>query len=146
MMELAILGACLCWVALAALDAVKFEINPGWLIAAVIGSVLAMYQHPGFALQNHVLGGAVGLAGGALIYTFHRRGVGMGDIGLFGAMFCVGGADRMVFTVILFAGFAFSTTLIYACIRKKPFWKTGFPAAIPASCASILMLFVNTGW
>ena len=148
MMVMAFICAVMAWLIVAWVDYKVLEINPYWLSLACFASVVALVSATpdawGVAL-DHLAGGAVGLVAGLGVYIVHHRGMGQGDIGLFGAMFCVGGLDHMIYTLVLFTGLAFATTLFYSARRQKPFWRCGFPAALPAATTAILMLFVTLG-
>lgn len=147
-MMLALICAVAAWLIVAWIDYTVLEINPYWLslacFASVVGPVSAAPDAWGVAL-DHLAGGAVGLVAGLGVYFVHHRGMGRGDIGLFAAMFCVGGLDHMIYTLVLFTGLAFATALSYSAQRRKPFWRCGFPAALPAATTAILMLFVTLG-
>lgn len=151
-------AAILAWGLVAWEDMRRFEINPWFAGAAVVcttvaaallptasSSLFLFDPHWAAVVADRLAGACIGLIAGFLTYQFQRGSIGQGDIYLYAALFAVGGLDHILLTACLFGGFSLATCLVYASIRNKPFFKTGYPAGIPAAAAAVSMIAITFG-
>ena len=126
------------WIALAIRDALRFEIEPA-IAGAIALTWLATLLATDGSVTEAALGALVGLVVAGIFYW--RRYMGQGDVTLFALVGWVAGCYHLFEAAMLFTFFGVLTGFAYGYLRgKRRWWRSAYPAAIPASGAALTLL------